>query len=73
MLMRLLAAVVVAVFAYLICLFVGGVLLQAVPLGVVQATGAFLETWAELIGIGFGIWYFVSGGNFFARFKKSSE
>lgn len=61
MVMRILAAVVVAVAVGLLCLLAGIVLvsLEAPP---AVAVGNFLTQWCWAIGVLAGLWYFLKGG-----------
>lgn len=60
MVSRILMALVAGAVAYLVCIFLGGLLvLTGVPL--VAFVGEFLKQWAVLISILVAIGYFVSG------------
>lgn len=61
MLNRIILACLVAFVAYLICLFVGGVLLVSLGVPVVVATGHFLAQWAGAIATVAGLYSFFSG------------
>lgn len=65
MLVRIVLAVLVAVITYLVCIFVGGVLLVSLKVPIAVATGQFLDTWASVISILAGLWYFFAGGTLF--------
>lgn len=56
MLRKLLVFVVVAVITYLVCVFVGG-LLVALNVSVASYVGAFLKEFASVIAILAGLWY----------------
>ena len=62
MLTKVVLACIVAVIAYLVCVFVGGVLLVSLQVPVVVAVGHFLDTYAGVIAILAGLWYFFAGG-----------
>jgi hypothetical protein len=62
MLSRIILAVVVAVVAYLICLFVGGVLLVSLGVPIAVAVGRFLVQWATVISVLAALWFFFAGG-----------
>ncbi len=62
MLTRIILAVIVAVCAYLVCVFVGGVLLVGLGIPIAVAIGRFLEQYASVISVLVGLWYFFSGG-----------
>jgi hypothetical protein len=64
MLSRIILAVVVAVVAYLICIFVGGVLLVSLGVPIAVAVGRFLVQWATVISVLAGLWFFFAGGGF---------
>jgi len=64
MLNRIILACLVAVVAYLICVFVGGVLLVSLGVPIVVAVGKFLDQYAGVIAAVAGLWYFFSGGSF---------
>jgi hypothetical protein len=68
MLSRVVLAVVAAVIAYLICVFVGGVLLVQLQIPIAVAVGRFLEQYAPVISVLAGLWYFFSGGTILRRF-----
>lgn len=56
MLRRVILAAVVAVVAYLVCIFVGG-LLVALDVPVVAALGSFLKSFASVISVLVFLWY----------------
>lgn len=62
MLNRIILACLVAVIAYLVCVFVGGVILVSLAVPIVVATGKFLDQYAGVIAALAGLWYFFSGG-----------
>lgn len=63
MLNRIILACLVAVIVYLICVFVGGVLLVSLGVPIVVAVGKFLDQYAGVIAAVAGLWYFFSGGS----------
>jgi hypothetical protein len=64
MLSRIVLAVVAAVIVYLLCVFVGGVLLVSLGIPIAVAIGKFLEQYASVFSILAFLWYFFAG-----RFK----
>ncbi len=64
MISRIILACLVAFVVFLICTFVGGVLLVSLGVPVIVATGRFLDQWAGAIATVAGLWYFFSGGGF---------
>ena len=62
MLARLVMAVVAAVIVYLICVFVGGVLLVQLKVGIAVAVGKFLDNYAGVFAVLAFLWYFFAGG-----------
>jgi hypothetical protein len=63
MLVRLILAAIAGAVAWLVCIFVGGLLaLTGVPIAVF--VGDFLKQWAIVISILVAIWYFFAGGGF---------
>lgn len=66
MLSRLVLAVVVAVVVTLACILLGAIL-TALTVSVAVTVGDFLKTYAAVIGILAGLWYFFSGANWFHR------
>lgn len=62
MLSRIIVAVLVAVIAYLVCVFVGGVLLVSLQVPIAVAVGKFLEQYAGVISVVAGLWHFFAGG-----------
>lgn len=64
MLSRIILAVVAAVVAYLVCVFVGGVLLVSLAVPIAVAIGKFLEQYASVIAVLVFLWYFFGGGSF---------
>lgn len=72
MLRRIILAVLIAVAAYLICIFVGGVLLTSLEAPIAVAVGQFLEKYASVISILVGLWYFFAGGFSLPTFSKSA-
>ncbi|HEV8670993.1 MAG TPA: hypothetical protein VGS01_09700 [Candidatus Limnocylindria bacterium] len=63
MLARIIMAVVAGAIAYLVCIFVGGVLLVGLGIPLAVSVGKFLEQWAAAIAVLVAIWYFFGGGN----------
>lgn len=63
MLMRVLAAVVVAALVYLGCILLGAVL-GDLNIPIASTIGAFLTQFAVAIGVLAGLWYFLKGGGF---------
>ena len=61
MLSRVILATVAAVAAFLVCVFVGGVLLAGTGVPIAIAVGGFLNQYATVIAILVGLWYFFSG------------
>lgn len=57
---RIVLAVVVGAAVGLLCLLLG-MLLGAVGIPFVATVGSFLSTWAWVIGILAGLWWFFSG------------
>jgi hypothetical protein len=68
--MRLLYAVAIGVIAWLVCTFFGG-FLALTHQAMLAYLGAFLVTWAVLIGILAAILTFVSGGTFGSLFHRA--
>lgn len=66
MLSRLILAVVVGVITTLVCVFVGGILMTF-EISWVAATGAFLRTYAALLGLCAALWYAFAG---YARWPR---
>lgn len=60
MLGRIILAVVVAGITILACILVGGLLME-LNFNPAYAVGAFLKTYATVIGILAGLWYFFKG------------
>jgi hypothetical protein len=70
MLTKIILACVAAVVAFLICVFVGGLLATTgVPIAVF--VGGFLKEWATLISILVFIWYFFGGTSFTNPFTRA--
>jgi hypothetical protein len=67
MLSRLVLAVVVGIIVTLACIFVGGLLVSAAPIGWVTDTGSFLKTYGALLGLLAALWYFFSGASWLPR------
>jgi len=67
MLTRIILAVIVAVVVYLVCIFVGGVILTSLGVPIAVKVGEFLNQWAGAISVLAGLWYFFSGGSFSFR------
>lgn len=63
---RLALAVVVAV-AVTLGVILLGIILISINVGIAEAVGGFLKTYAAAIGVLAGIWFFFKGGNFFNR------
>jgi hypothetical protein len=61
MLQKLILSVVVAVVAYLVCILVGGLLVD-LKVDFAQTIGGFLRSWAAVIALLTGLWYFFAGG-----------
>lgn len=64
MLTKIVLATVAAVVAYLICVFVGGVLFVSLGVPIAVAIGQFLEQYASVIAVLVWLWHFFSGGTF---------
>ena len=64
MLNRIILACLVAVIVYLVCVFVGGVILVSLGVPIVVQVGDFLKQYAGVIAAVAGLWYFFSGGSF---------
>ena len=62
MINRIVLACIVAVVIYLVCIFVGGVILTSLGVPIVVAVGAFLAQYAGIIAALAGLWHFFSGG-----------
>ena len=62
MLVSILIAILVAVIVYLVCKFVGGVILKSLGVPIAVQSGAFLEAYAGVIAAVAGLWYFFKGG-----------
>jgi hypothetical protein len=61
MLVRLVLAAVAGAIAWLICVFIGGLLaLTGIPIA--AYIGEFMVRWAIVISILVAIWYFFAGG-----------
>jgi hypothetical protein len=63
MIARIVLAVVVGVVVFLVCTFVGG-LLVTIAISWVAAVGSFLVKWASLLGLLAALWRFFGGGGF---------
>jgi hypothetical protein len=63
MLARIVLALVAAVIAYLLCIFVGGVLLVSLGVPIAVKTGEFLAGNAGIIAALVALWYFFAGGS----------
>jgi hypothetical protein len=61
MLARIVLALVAAVIAYLLCIFVGGVVLESLGVPIAVKTGAFLAGNASIIAVLVALWYFFAG------------
>lgn len=62
MLRRIILAAIVGAVAFLICVFVGG-LLATTGIPLLAFIGGFLVQWATVIAILVFVWYFFTGGN----------
>lgn len=71
MLSRIVLACCVAVVAFLICVFVGGVLLVSLGVPVVVKVGEFLKQYAAVIATLAGLWFFFAGGHFSNPFRRN--
>jgi hypothetical protein len=58
---RIVLATVAAVVAYLVCVFVGGVLLVSLGVPIAVAIGHFLASYAAVIAVLVWLWYFFGG------------
>lgn len=63
---RIIAGVVAAIIVYLVCVFVGGLLLT-VEVPIVVAVGTFLKTFASLLSIVAFLWAAFLGGSLWPR------
>jgi putative Mn2+ efflux pump MntP len=63
MLNRIILAVLAGVIAFLVCIFVGGVVLVALGVPIAVAVGKFLEQYATVISAVVALWYYFSGGS----------
>lgn len=63
MLWRLILAAIAGAVAWLVCVFVGG-LLAMTGIPIAAYIGNFLVQWAVIVSILVAIWYFASGGGF---------
>lgn len=61
MLNRVVLAILVGAIVWLVCLFGGG-LLATLAIPPIVFIGKFLQTWAYVIGVLAGLWYFFAGG-----------
>lgn len=66
MLSRIALSIIVGIAVSLLCVFVGGLLIT-VEIALVAATGAFLNTFAGLLGLLAALWYFFSGYAYWPR------
>ena len=71
MLARIIICVVYAVIAFLLCVFVGGVLLASLQVPIAVAIGKFLEQWASVIAVLVFLWYFFAGGSLGWPWRRS--
>lgn len=62
MLKRIVLAVLIGIFVYLACNFLGGAA-EAVSIAWVASIGGFFVRFAELISFAAALWYFFGGGN----------
>jgi len=62
MLRNIIVATIVAVVAYLICVFVGG-LFVAMNVPIAETVGEFLVRFATVIAVLAGLWRFFGAGN----------
>lgn len=58
---QVILALVVAIIAYLICVFIGG-LMATTGIPIAAFVGGFLVQWATLISILVFVWYLFAGG-----------
>lgn len=70
MLSKLILAVVVGVVVYLICVFVGSILV-ALGVPIADTVGGFLQQFAVVIGFLAAIWYFFAVVGQFDRDRSS--
>jgi len=61
MLMRLVAATVVAIVVYLACILLG-IILGGLNVPIASTIGGFLTAYAAVISVLAGLWHFVRGG-----------
>lgn len=66
MLSRIILAAIAGVVAFLICVFVGG-LLASMGVPIAAFVGGFLVQWATVISVLVALYYFFSGGFNFTR------
>lgn len=66
MLSRIVLAIVVGVVVTLVCTLVGS-LLMTFSIGWVTATGAFMKSFASLLGLLAALWWYFSGGTWPTR------
>lgn len=69
MLMRLVAATVVAIVVYLACILLGAIL-GSLNVPIADTVGGFLTRFAVVIGVLAGLWHFAGAG--FPTFGKSA-
>lgn len=58
---RVVLAIVVGIVVWLVCEFVGGLLVSIVGPSWVTATGDFLRGFGSLLGLLAALWYFFAG------------
>lgn len=63
---RIVLAVVVAVVVSLACILVGGIL-ASLGVTIAVTVGVFLKSYAWVLGVLAGLWYFFSGANWFRK------
>lgn len=66
MLARLVLSVVVAVVVTLLCMLFGSIL-ETLRVAFAVTVGNFLVTWAPVLGVCAGVWYFFAGGGISLR------
>lgn len=60
---RVILAIVVGAIAWLLCMFIGG-LLATLAIPPIVFVGHFLKDWGYVIGVLVGLWFFFAGGGF---------
>ena len=61
MITRLILAVVVAVVVFLVCSLLG-IVLGSLNVPIAETIGRFLRSWATVIGVLAGLWWYFTGG-----------